>query len=295
MGPFHVGIEMKNTNKFALLGTSIWQGQPKPGVDRSYDYLKLVGFWEELSQSHDFINMGALDKAEIEQVYNNLFHKTLEIVNSGYRPLLLGGDHSQAFASISALCNKYPDLRILWIDAHADMNTPETSPSGNSHGMPLSGLLGWVDKNIWGMPWMNQLLKPEQVIQIGIRDVDAGELKLLKDHGIEYYPPEAVREKGITEILQDIAKRWQDHPMHLSFDIDGLDDSLIPATGTPVGNGLTMEDATQIIHRGLDDFNLVSAEIVEFNPDLAKNAEELRTTETNVKKLIQMMLKDFTK
>ncbi len=295
MVSFHVGIKMKNTNKFALLGTSIWQGQPKPGVDRSYDYLKLVGFWEELSKTHDFINMGALDKAEVDQVYNNLFHKTLEIVNSGLRPLLLGGDHSQAFASISALCNKYPDLRILWIDAHADMNTPETSPSGNSHGMPLSGLLGWVDKNIWGMPWMNQLLKPEQVIQIGIRDVDAGELKLLKDHGIEYYPPEAVREKGITAILQDIAKRWKDHPMHLSFDIDGLDDSLIPATGTPVGNGLTMEDATQIIHRSLDDFNLVSAEIVEFNPDLAKNAEELRTTEMNVKKLLQMMLKDYKK
>ncbi len=292
---FGIGRLMKNTSKFALLGTSIWQGQPKPGVDRSFDYLKLVGFWQELEKNYDYRDLGALDKAETDQIYNKLFHKTLEIVNSGFRPLLLGGDHSQAFASISALCNKYPDLRIIWVDAHADMNTPETSPSGNSHGMPLAGLLGWVDKNIWGMPWMNQLLKPNQVIQLGIRDVDAGEIKLMKQHGVEYYTPEDIQKMGLSQIFDDIAERWQGHPTHLSFDIDGLDSKLVPATGTPVGSGLSMEDAALIIHRSLNDFNLVGAEIVEFNPDLAKNADELRTTETNVKKLIEMVLTDFKK
>ena len=118
-------------------------GQPKPGVDRSYDYLKLVGFWEELGQKYgNFENFGALPKSEAPQIYEELFHKTTEFIQKGYRPLLLGGDHSQAFATVSALINAYPDLRILWVDAHADINTPETSPSGNSHGMPLSGLLG---------------------------------------------------------------------------------------------------------------------------------------------------------
>lgn len=285
----------KNTNKFALLGTSIWQGQPKPGVDRSYDYLNLVGYWDELQDKYDYVHMNSLGKAEADQIYNNLFHKTLEIINSGHRPLLLGGDHSQAFASISALGNKYPDLRILWIDAHADMNTPETSPSGNSHGMPLSGLLGWVDKNIWGMPWLNQYLKPNQVIQLGIRDVDDGEIQLMKKHGIEYYTPEEVREKGIQNILDDVAKRWEGLPTHLSFDIDGLDHSLVPATGTPVGNGLDMDDAEKIITSARNNFNLVSAEIVEFNPDLAKNPSELRTTEANVKQLIEWVLADFKK
>ena len=105
---------MGNHKTFALLGTSIWQGQPKPGVDRSYDYLNLVGFWEELEKEVEFSNFGVLPKAEVDQVYNNLFHKTLEILNTKYRPMLLGGDHSQAFASISALCNKFPNLRIIW-------------------------------------------------------------------------------------------------------------------------------------------------------------------------------------
>lgn len=281
---------MKNEKKFAVLGTAIWQGQPKPGVDRSYDYLKLVGFWEELAKEYDFANFGVLNKAEAEQVYNNLFHKTLEIINSGFRPLLIGGDHSQAFASISALCNKYPDLRILWVDAHADLNTPQTSPSGNSHGMPLSGLLGLADKNIWGMPWMNQLLQPEQVIHLGVRDIDQGEQKLLDDLGIEHYTPQDIKQKGIQNILDDIAKRWQNHPLHLSFDIDGLDQAFVPATGTPVEAGLDMDDAQRIIQSSKNNFNFVSCEIVEFNPDLAKNAEELRITENNVKELIRWVL-----
>ncbi len=281
---------MTENRKYGLLGTSIWQGQPKPGVDRSYDYLKLVGFWDELKKEAEFHNFGVLEKANVDQVYNNLFHKTLEMLNSGFNPILLGGDHSQAFSSISALTNKYSDLRIIWVDAHADINTPETSPSGNSHGMPLSGLLGMVDKNIWGMPWMNQLLKPEQIVQIGIRDIDEGERVLLQNLNIEYYSPESMREKGLDNILNELSQKWKGHPLHLSFDIDGLDQSLVPATGTPVGDGLTLEEGLKIIDRSKNDFNFLSCEIVEFNPDLAKNPEELHTTEETVKTLIRRVL-----
>lgn len=281
---------MVEKNKYGLLGTTIGHGQPKPGVERAYEYLELVGFWEELSKKYDFQNFGSLKKVNAADAYNNLFHKTLEIINSGYRPLLIGGDHSQAFASISALGNKYPELRILWIDAHADMNTPATSPSGNLHGMPLSGLLGLFDRNVWGMPWMNQLLRPDQVIHLGVRDMDAGEKRLMTEHKVEHYTPEQIREKGLENILNDISQRWKGYPTHLSFDIDGLDQSLVPATGTPVGNGLTMADADMIIESAKTKFNLVSAEVVEFNPDLACSPEELTKTEKNVKALIEKIL-----
>ncbi len=280
----------KNTQRFGLLGTAIGHGQPKPGVEKAYEYLELVGFFKELEDNYDFQNFDVLPQAPVSDAYNTLFHKTLEIINSGHRPLLLGGDHSQAFASISAIANKYPDLRILWFDAHADINTPETSPSGNSHGMPLSGLLGLVDKNIWGMPWMNQFIKPEQVVHLGVRDIDAGEKALMAKHKVEYYTPEQIREKGLQNILQDLAERWQKYPVHLSFDIDGLDSSLVPATGTPVGQGLDMKDAKMIIDSVKTDFNLVSCEVVEFNPDLAKSPTELTTTENNVKDLIRWIL-----
>lgn len=282
---------MENKNTFALLGTSIGHGQPKKGVELSYEHMEKIKFWESLLKEYDYQNFGALPHAGKDESYNNLFHKTLEIINSGFRPLLFGGDHSQAFASVSALLNKYPDLRIIWVDAHADLNTPDTSPSGNSHGMPLSGLFGWVDKNIWGMPWMNQLLKPNQVIHLGVRDMDEGEVALMKKHEIEFYRPEEIREKGLSNILADISERWKDYPTHLSFDIDGLDQSLVPATGTPVGQGLDMNQGLEIIQAAKRDFNLVSCEIVEFNPLLASNPEELKITEENVKLLIKEVLK----
>ncbi len=282
---------MKNKKTFGLLGTAIGHGQPKRGVELSYDHFNKMGFWEKLAEEFEFQNFGTLPQDKNSQAYNTLFHKTLEIINSGHRPLLFGGDHSQAFATVSALLNKYPDLHIIWVDAHADLNTPETSPSGNSHGMPLSGLFGWVDKNIWGMPWMNQLLKPDQVIHLGVRDMDKGEIALMEKHNIEFYRPEEIRTKGLTTILSDIAERWKSFPTHLSFDIDGLDQTLVPATGTPVGQGLDMTEGLEIIQTCKSHFNLVSCEIVEFNPLLAKNPEELVTTEKNVSALLKEVLK----
>ena len=242
---------------FGLLGTAIGHGQPKPGVEKAYEYLELVGFWREMASQYKFTNFGSLSEVKTEEAYNRLFHKTLEIINTDHLPLLIGGDHSQAFASVSALLNKYPDLRIIWVDAHADMNTPETSPSGNTHGMPLSGLMGLVNREFWSMPWMNQLLKPEQVIHLGVRDMDPGEIALMEEHNVEYYRPEAIQSKGLDHILRDIAERWQGYPTHLSFDIDGLDHSLVPATGTPVGEGLDMGDAEAIIQAAKKDLRII--------------------------------------
>ncbi|MCB0377719.1 MAG: arginase [Bdellovibrionales bacterium] len=286
---------MSNKKPFAILGTGICHGQPKPGVEKGYHYLELMGLWEKMAKVHPRLkNFGNLQFSPNEpaKAYNDLFHKTLEIHNSGFRPALIGGDHSQAFSTISALLNIYPDLKILWVDAHGDMNTPKTSPSGNLHGMPLSGLLGLVPKEDWGMPWLNQLLRADQVIQLGVRDIDHGEQELMDEYGIEYYSPSQVREKGLNHILDDIVKRWAGAPCHLSFDIDGLDSSLVPATGTPVGQGLNMDEGLQIIDTVKGHFNFVSFEVVEFNPDLAKNQQELETTEANVCRLIEAMLAD---
>ncbi len=140
------------------------------------------------------------------------------------------------------------------------------------------------------MPWMNQLLKPDQVIHLGVRDMDQGEIELMKKNHIEHYSPGAIRKKGLKNILNDVAERWKNDPTHLSFDIDGLDSSLVPATGTPVCEGLNMEEAFTIVDSCKNDFNFVSFEIVEFNPNLAKNDTELETTEVNVRALYQTII-----
>ena len=172
----------KTESQFGLLGTAIDHGQDKPGVDKGYEHLKQMVFWDEFSEKFDFRDFEDLERSDFGKAYNNLFHKTLEIINSGFKPLLIGGDHSQAFATISAISSKYSGLRILWVDAHSDMNTPETSPSGNIHGMPVAGLLGLVNKNKWGMPWVKQVLKPDQFVQLGVRDIDEGEKRLVEEH-----------------------------------------------------------------------------------------------------------------
>ena len=276
-------------SRFGLLGTGIHHGQRESGVSKGYQHLEQMGFWKKISEEFDFHDFGYMEKTDIDKAYNHLFHKTLEIIDLGFKPFLLGGDHSQSFASISAIHGKYPDLRILWFDAHADMNTPHTSPSDNTHGMPLAGLLGLVDKNKWAMPWMDQTLKPDQVVQLGVRDIDEGEMELMEEHGIEYYSPEQIRDRGLKNILGELSKRWESLPLHLSFDIDGLDSSLVPSTTTPVPGGLHMDEAGVIIESCKTQFDLVSCEVVEFNPSL-EDSTKLSITENSMKEIIEMIL-----
>ena len=123
-----------------------------------------------------------------------------------------------------------------------------------------------------------------------MRDIDEDELRLVKEHKIEYYSPQNIRKQGLKNILDKLAERWKGHPVHLSFDIDALDAPLVPATATPVKGGLGMDEAEIIIQASHRQFDLVSSEVVEFNPELAKNPTELSITEKNVKKLVELIL-----
>ena len=127
----------KGFQKFGLLGTSICHGQSHKGVANAYAHLEKIGFWNQTNTSYK--DFGALPFEESFFIYEKLFYKTSEIIQKGFRPALIGGDHSQSFATVSALLNAYPNLRVIWLDAHADINTPETSFSGNIHGMPVAG------------------------------------------------------------------------------------------------------------------------------------------------------------
>ena len=128
-------------------------------------------------------------------------------MDRGFRPALIGGDHSQAFATISAVLKKYPDVKIIWIDAHADINTPGTSPSGNIHGMPVAALMGLAPKAVWKMPWLNQSLTPDNIVYFGIRELDPGEVHTVRKYGIENYSPTQIRGKGLKNILSGISRR----------------------------------------------------------------------------------------
>lgn len=191
-------------------------------------------------------------------------------------PLTVGGDHSIGMSTISAFINKYPNGGIVWVDAHADINTPSTTESGNLHGCPVAFAMG-LDKENWPphFKWLNDvkhLVKPNQITYIGLRDVDSGEKKILRDLGIKAFSMYHVDKYGINEVVRmamETVNPTGENPIHLSYDVDGIDPLYVAATGTPVRGGLTLREGLFIVEEIANSGNLAGVDIVEVNPSLA--------------------------
>ena len=187
--------------------------------------------------------------------------------------LILGGDHGLATGSIAGMKAAYPDLKVLWIDAHADCNIPEGSPSGNYHGMPVAHLLGWMGEGtVPGFDWLKPCLKSEDIVYIGLRDIDEFERKMLKKHNIKIFDMDDVTELGIGGVMKEVISYFnsdgKDHPIHVSFDIDAVDPAYAPQTGTKARGGLTDREAHFILRKLVKTGNVVSIDLGEVNPEL---------------------------
>lgn len=194
--------------------------------------------------------------------------------SKGQFSVLIGGDHCLAMGSVLASSRRHSDLCVVWFDAHADLNTAETSPSGNMHGMPVAALLG-----LDGMkqaPGFSEgqftCLKPTDIGFIGLRDVDAGEYETIEALGIAtaYHMPD-LKKMGIRQQLKAVLDKinpQRDRPIHLSFDVDGMDPIDAPSTGTAVPNGVRLHEAITMVRELRDSGLLVSVDIVEVNPAL---------------------------
>ena len=193
--------------------------------------------------------------------------------------LTLGGDHGIATGSISGLKASYPNLKVIWIDAHGDANTPETSPSGNYHGMPVAHLLGWLgDKTVPGFDWFHPCLKSEDIVFIGLRDLDGEEKKNLKKHNIKCFTMHEVLKYGIGSVVQMSLEHLNRddnlNPVHISFDVDGIDPIYAYGTGTKARGGLSYAAAHFILREVALSGCLVSLDLVEINPMLDKIPRE---------------------
>jgi len=205
-----------------------------------------------------------------------LHDKCYQAAKEGTFTLVLGGDHGLASGSISGMKTAYPDLKIVWVDAHADINTPEASPSGNYHGMPVAHLMGWMPNgSIPGFDWFKSCLKPEDIVYIGLRDIDAFEKENLTKHNIKVYDIDDVTELGIGQVMKEIQEYFnadgKTHPIHISFDIDGIDPIYAPQTGTKARGGLTDREAKFILRKLVQTGNVVSMDLVEINPLIEEN------------------------
>ncbi|WP_144328782.1 arginase [Tepidimonas charontis] len=206
--------------------------------------------------------------------WNRAVHRAVgAALAQGRLPILLGGDHCLAVGSISAVAQhcraRGQKLRVLWLDAHADFNTSALTPSGNLHGMPLACLCGFGPAALVHLGGQGPAVQPQQVRQIGIRSVDAGEKRFVHEQGLEVYDMRYIDEMGMRHTMeQALAGVDADTHLHVSFDVDFLDPEIAPGVGTTVPGGPTYREAQLCMEMIADTGRLGSLDIVELNPAL---------------------------
>jgi arginase len=201
----------------------------------------------------------------VVEMCSNLRDRAAEALAAGEHPVLIGGDHSMAMGSIAATAAHHGRVAVIWVDAHADFNTMESSPTGNPHGMPLAVSCGIGDSRLTGM--YKQFVSPQDVVLIGARDIDPDEQALLVQYGIWCVTVEQLRELGIETLVKGIAYRFRGVPVHLSFDFDAMSSEYFSATGTPVAGGLTPDEGCGLLRElARSPMEFVSSDWVEFDP-----------------------------
>ena len=199
-------------------------------------------------------------------------------LRNGRMPIMMGGDHCLGIGSITAVAQYCRDagkqLRVLWLDAHADFNTHDVTPSGNIHGMPVACLCGIGPDALTGLGGSKPAILPSHIRQIGIRSVDEGEKRLVKEHGLDVYDMRYIDEVGMKRTMeQALAGMDADTHLHVSFDVDFLDPSIAPGVGTTVPGGPSYREAQLVMEMIADSGRMGSLDIVELNPLLDNRNE----------------------
>ena len=188
-------------------------------------------------------------------------------LQEGEFPLILGGDHSIALGSISGVARIHKPLGVIWLDAHPDFNTGETSPSGNIHGMILAALAGLGASQLTGVGGWSPKLDPAHIVIVGARDIDVDERNALRKHSIHVFTMSDIDRNGISDVMRqaNAIAGQNDNPIHLSLDMDALDPREAPGVGTPVRGGLSYREAHLAMEMIADTQRLVSMDVVEVN------------------------------
>ena len=209
--------------------------------------------------------------------WNRVVMEAMQAELSGGRmPILLGGDHCLGLGSITGVARYCREagktLRVLWLDAHADFNTSDVTPSGNIHGMPVSCLCGLGPRELTHLGGDAPAITPDVVRQIGIRSVDEGEKKLVKQHGLDVYDMRYIDEVGMKRVMEEALEGMDDNThLHVSFDVDFLDPSVAPGVGTTVPGGPNYREAQLVMEMIADSGRMASLDIMELNPILDRD------------------------
>jgi arginase len=275
--------------KIRIIGVPMDLGQSRRGVDMGPSALRVAGLQSRLKQlGHSVEDIGnvavkqpeeqpygekrAKYLNEIAETCRGLAEMTEQTLSEGFLPVVLGGDHSIAIGSCSGVSDFFrkqsKKIGYLWLDAHGDMNTPESSPSGNVHGMPLAALMGYGAPELVELLGYKPKIEPRNVAIVGVRDLDPKERRLVKDSGVHAFTMRDIDERGMREVMSEALRFATDDAdgVSVSLDMDVIDPSDAPGVGTPVRGGITYREAHLAMEMIADSEAMVSLEIVEINP-----------------------------
>ncbi|MFC3779340.1 arginase [Bacillus chungangensis] len=273
--------------KISIVGVPMDLGQMRRGVDMGPSAIRYAGVVERLEklgyEIKDIgdIEIGAADRGHdssnnlrnlkaVAEGNERLAKKIDGIIQQNRFPLVLGGDHSIAIGTLAGVAKHYKELGVIWYDAHGDLNTADTSPSGNIHGMPLAASLGYGHPSLTEIGKYSPKIKPENVVVIGARDLDDGEKEFIKENNIKVYTMHEIDRLGMAQVMEqtiDYLKNRTDG-VHLSLDLDGLDPNDAPGVGTPVLGGISYRESHLAMEMLAESHLITSAEFVEINPIL---------------------------
>ena len=266
-------------------------GQSRRGVDMGPSALRVAGLQARLKQlGHQVEDIGniavkqaeempygekrAKYMAEIAETCKDLAEIVQKSLEEDFVPLVLGGDHSIAAGAVTGVAAHFrkqkKQIGYIWLDAHGDMNTPESSPSGNVHGMPLAAVMGYGAPELVDLLGFKPKVEPQNIVLVGVRDLDTQERRLVKKSGVRVFTMRDIDERGMRDVMSEALKYAMDDTagVAVSLDMDFVDPADAPGVGTPVRGGVTYREAHLAMEMIADSEAMVSLEVVEINPIL---------------------------
>lgn len=274
--------------KVSIIGVPMDLGQTRRGVDMGPSAIRYAGLVERLENlDFEVVDRGDIsigrppqydvknddnlkDLNEVVKANQKLAHAVSQVSEEGDFPLILGGDHSIAIGTLAGVAKSYENLGVIWFDAHGDINTADTSPSGNIHGMPLAVSLGMGHPALTEIGSYAPKVKPENIVIVGARSLDEGERMIIKEKGIKVFTMHEIDRNGMAQVMEeaiDYVSRNSDG-VHLSLDLDALDPIEAPGVGTPVLGGISYREAHLAMEMLAERRLITSVEVVEVNPIL---------------------------
>ena len=285
-----------------LIGVPMDLGQNHRGVDMGPSAIRYAGLADTLIrlgyEVHDRGNLPVpqrygLERSDRSTLYSAIqegcelvYHEACKAMQDNVTPIFLGGDHTISVGSISGVtCNR--TVGVIWFDAHGDSNSPETSPSGNIHGMPLAILLGHGSRELVNIGGRSPKLRPEDVVLIGVRNLDQGEREFLVDLGVRILTMRDIDERGMGAVMMDALHHLRNcQCLHVSLDLDCIDPQVAPGVGTPSPGGITYREVQLAMEIIADTKRCCSMDLVEINPILDSGNQTGRLAVVLVESLV---------